>query len=106
MPAPPLDEHRPRGGDEQPQHRPASDLGFRDECRRGHRVDREDVEPGDVVGDDQPAAGARSECRIGLDRDAAAAHQGMRPDPDRAAPGRRSGQREQDRLDRESEEQQ
>ena len=57
-----LDEDRPRVADQPPDERPARKLGLRHEPRRLLRVQHEDVEPRDVVRDDQhvPARARRA----------------------------------------------
>ena len=47
----------PDAGDQPPDDRPAPQLGLGDEPRRLQRVQHEDVEPRNVVGDDQQVAG-------------------------------------------------
>ena len=57
--APPraLDEQRAAAAISRPDERPALELGLGDEAHRLQRVEHEDVEPRDVIRDEQQVAG-------------------------------------------------
>jgi hypothetical protein len=56
-----LDEHRARAADHARNHGPARDLGLGHEAHGQVRVQHEDVEPRDVIGDEQHVAAHRCE---------------------------------------------
>jgi len=66
-PAAALDEERADPRHQPADERPALDVGFRHEERRRHRVDREDVEPRDVVRHEQAAVGNEGRYVVGRD---------------------------------------
>ena len=55
MPTAPLHKHRTGTGHERAHQRPAGNLGLGHEGCRCDRIDHEDIEPGDVVGQQQTA---------------------------------------------------
>mgnify|MGYP000623779462 CR=1 FL=1 len=76
---------------------PVPDVGLGDETRRVQRVDREDVDPGDVVGDDQQRARMHRAAR--LDADAQSAQHARRPAPHVGHALRRRDEGEPQRAD-------
>ncbi|GAA3309001.1 hypothetical protein GCM10020295_72490 [Streptomyces cinereospinus] len=55
----PVDEHDAGAGGQRTGDRPLPDLGLGDHAGRAYRGQQRDVQPGDVVGDQQQAAGGR-----------------------------------------------
>ena len=92
-----LDEQRAGAADQPADHRPARELRLGDEAHRLHRIERDDVEPRDMIGDDQNVA-ARVRERSGQPCvDAEHAQQTTRPAPDHHAALRRRQKRQDER---------
>jgi hypothetical protein len=99
----PADEERARALGDPAGERPIAHLALGHEARGPHRLEGEDVEPGNMVGGDHRAARARGRrLAFHLDRDAHDAQQpGGPPDHERAAArGRGAGEDEAQDQDR------
>jgi len=97
-----LDEQRAGVADQPADDRPARELGLADEARRAVRVQHDDVEPRDVVRDEEDVSVVRVDRAVDARLDVHQREEPARPAPDQRAPALGADAREEERRRRDA----